>query len=81
MIYDIYAARENLSDLIAKIPSLKNIKTLPQLGNTFAEACGGSYTDQFEQVTKAIEKTGKDTVIVVYSAGDVDYQLRKFLRK
>lgn len=40
MIYDIYAARENLSDLTKKIPALKNITTLPQLGNTFAEACG-----------------------------------------
>lgn len=81
MIYDIYAARENLSDLIAKIPALKNITTLPQLGNTFAEACGWTYTDTFEHIIKAINSTKKDTIIVVYSAGDIDYQLRKFLGK
>ncbi len=81
MIYDIYAARENLSDLTKKIPALKNITTLPQLGNTFAEACGWTYTDKFEQATKVINSTKKDTIIVVYSAGDIDYQLRKFLGK
>jgi len=77
MIYDIYAARENLSDLTKKIPALKNIKTLKELGNTFAEACGGTYTDTFAQVTKAIESTQKDTIIVIYSAGDVDYKIRR----
>lgn len=81
MIYDIYAARENLSDLTKKIPALKNITTLPQLGNTFAEACEWIYTDKFEHITKAINSTKKDTIIVVYSAGDIDYQLRKFLGK
>lgn len=81
IIYDIYAARENLSDLIAKIPALKNIKTLPQLGNTFAEACGWIYTDKFEHITKAINSTKKDTIIVVYSAGDIDYEIRRRLRK
>jgi UDP-N-acetylmuramate-alanine ligase len=40
IIYDIYAARENLSDLTKKIPSLKDITTLSQLGNTFSETCG-----------------------------------------
>jgi UDP-N-acetylmuramate--alanine ligase len=31
IIYDIYAARENLSELVKKIPALKNIKTLEEL--------------------------------------------------
>ena len=81
IIYDIYAARENLWDLIKKIPSLKNIKTLKTLGDTFAEACGWIYTSDFSAITKEIQKAQKDTVVVVYSAGDVDYKLRKYLGK
>lgn len=76
MIYDIYAARENLLELVKKIPTLKNIKTLKQLGDKFAEACWGIYTDKFEDITKEIEQTDKNSVIVVYSAGDVDYKIR-----
>lgn len=81
MIYDIYAARENLSDLTKKIPELKKIKNLNDLGEHFANACWGIYTDTFEHITKAIEQTKKDTIIVVYSAGDIDYKIRKFLGK
>lgn len=79
IVYDIYAARENLSELVKKIPTLKNIKTLKQLGDKFAEACGWIYTDKFEDITKEIEQTKKDSVIVVYSAGDVDYRIRRRL--
>jgi UDP-N-acetylmuramate-alanine ligase len=38
-IYDIYAARENLKELIKKKKELKHIKTLKELGDNFAEAC------------------------------------------
>ncbi|MFA7298100.1 MAG: cyanophycin synthetase [Candidatus Absconditabacterales bacterium] len=81
VIYDIYAARENLQELIKKIPTLKGIKNIQQLGNNFAEACGGTYIDTFESITKVIQKAEKDTVVVIYSAGDIDYKLRKFLEK
>ncbi len=80
IVYDIYAARENLSELVKKIPALKNIKTLKQLGDNFAKACWGIYTDKFEDITKEIEQAKNDSVIIVYSAGDVDYKLRSFLK-
>lgn len=76
IIYDIYAARENLSDLTKKIPSLKDITTLSQLGNTFSETCGWTYTDKFEQITKEIQKAQKNTIVVIYSAWDIDYKIR-----
>jgi len=40
IIYDIYAARESLQELVKKIPTLKNITTLKELGDKFANACG-----------------------------------------
>ncbi len=81
MIYDIYAARENLSELVKKIPTLKNIKTLNNLGDHFADACWGIYTTDFSLITKHIEETKKNTIIIVYSAGDIDYKIKKFLKK
>lgn len=81
VIYDIYAARENLQELIKKIPTLKGIKNIQQLWNNFAEACWWTYIDTFESITKVIQKAEKDTVVVIYSAGDIDYKLRKFLEK
>ncbi len=80
-IYDIYAARENLEELTKKIPALKNITTLKSLGNKFAKACGWLYRDDFATITKDIESTTKDTIIVIYSAGDIDYTLRNYLGK
>jgi len=83
MIYDIYAARENIKDFITHHAFIKkeNIKTLNDLWNHFAKECGWIYITDFSVITKEIQKVQKDTVIVVYSAGDVDYKLRKFLGK
>lgn len=81
VIYDIYAARENLQELTKRIPALKDITTLKSLGNKFAKACWWIYRDTFTAITKDIESTEKDTIIVIYSAGDIDYQLRNYLGK
>jgi UDP-N-acetylmuramate-alanine ligase len=60
---------------------LKNITTLKALGDKFADACGWTYIDTFETVVKEIQNTKKDSIIVIYSAGDIDYKLRNFLEK
>lgn len=78
LIYDIYAARENIKDFIAHHAFLKNIniKTLEDLGTAFANACGGTYTTDFTFAKKAIQETQKDSIVVIYSAGDIDYKIR-----
>jgi len=83
LIYDIYAARENIKDFITHHAFIKDmkIKTLEDLWTQFASTCGGKYTTNFSVITKEIEQTKKDSVIVIYSAGDVDYKLRKHLGK
>jgi len=58
-----------------------NIKTIEDLGAQFAKTCGGKYTTNFSIITKTMQEIKKDSIIVVYSAGDIDYQLRKFLGK
>ncbi len=83
IIYDIYAARENIKDFIDHHAFIKkeHIKTLNNLGNHFAKVCWGIYTTDFAVITKAIEQTKNDTIIVIYSAGDIDYKVRNYLRK
>lgn len=83
MIYDIYAARENIKDFIEHHAFIQkeNIHTLEDLGNHFAKVCWGTYTIDFSLITKKIEEANKDTVIVIYSAGDIDYKIRKYLKK
>jgi UDP-N-acetylmuramate-alanine ligase len=83
LIYDIYAARENIKDFIKHQTFLEdmNIKTLDDLGTQFAKACGGTYTEDFLDITKAIQQIQKNSIIVVYSAGDIDYKLRNLLGK
>jgi UDP-N-acetylmuramate-alanine ligase len=83
IIYDIYAARENIKDFIAHHAFIKkeNIKTLNDLWNHFAEVCWWTYTTDFSLITKHIEETKKNTIIIVYSAGDIDYEIRRRLRK
>jgi UDP-N-acetylmuramate--alanine ligase len=83
LIYDIYAARENIKDFVDHHAFIKkeNIHTLNDLGNHFAKECWWKYTTDFSVITKEIQKTQKDTVVVVYSAWDIDYKIRNFLWK
>jgi UDP-N-acetylmuramate--alanine ligase len=76
-IYDIYAARENLEELIKKVPALKWITTLKELWNKFASACWWTYIDNFQAIGKKINEAKKWEVVVMYSAGDVDFLVRK----
>ena len=83
LIYDIYAAREHIKDFIDHHRFLHdmNITTLEDLGIQFAHACGGKYITDFSVITKAIQHVQKDSIIVIYSAGDIDYKIRNFLGK
>lgn len=83
MIYDIYAAREKIKDFITHHAFLReeHIQNLNDLGDRFAKKCEGSYTTDFSHITKEIEQTKNDTIIVIYSAWDIDYKIRKYLAK
>ena len=81
IIYDIYAARENLEELVKEVPELKWITSLKELGNTFASACWWIYIDDFKTIEKKINEASKWEVVVIYSAGDIDFLLRKYFSK
>ncbi|MCF7834975.1 hypothetical protein K9M48_02875 [Candidatus Gracilibacteria bacterium] len=74
-IYDIYAARESL-DTFKKF----KIKSIQDLGENFAKVCGGKYISDFKEIKKTIQSGQKNEIIVIYSAGDIDYQIRQNIK-
>ncbi|MFA5747737.1 MAG: cyanophycin synthetase [Candidatus Absconditabacterales bacterium] len=77
IIYDIFAARESL-DLAKKMGNFQNLN---DLGNHFARQGGGIYTTKFEDITKKINNSDKNTVIIIFTAGNLDYKLRNYYLK
>jgi UDP-N-acetylmuramate-alanine ligase len=50
------------------------------LGNAFAEHCENTYLKEFNEVESVIEKSDWNSIIVVYSAGNIDFKLRQYLK-
>lgn len=79
-IYDIYAARENIEDFAnEEIFRELNLKSVEDLGNAFARHCWNTYLKDFGEIKNVIEKSDSNSIIVVYSAGDIDFKLRQYL--
>ncbi len=74
-IYDIYAARESL-DTFKKF----KIKSIWELGESFAKACWGKYITDFDEIKKVIQSWQKNDIIIIYSAWDIDYKIRKNIK-
>jgi hypothetical protein len=49
------------------------------LGNAFAKHCENTYLKEFSEVENIIEKSDWNSIIVVYSAGNIDFKLRQYL--
>lgn len=80
-IYPIYAARENISDFVEEGLFLEHkIESVEQLGKIFAEHCHAEYLADFEELKSKLESVWEDAVVVVFTAGDLDFQLRKMLK-
>lgn len=74
-IYDIYAARESL-DTFKKF----KIKSIQDLWENFAKVCWWKYISDFKEIKKTIQSWQKNEIIVIYSAGDIDYQIRQNIK-
>jgi UDP-N-acetylmuramate-alanine ligase len=77
IIYDIFAARESL-DLAKK---MWNFQNLNDLWNHFARQGWWIYTTKFEDITKKINNSDKNTVIIIFTAWNLDYKLRNYYLK
>lgn len=79
-IYDIYAARENIEDFAnEEIFKELDLKSVEDLGNAFSKHCGNIYLKDFDEIKNVIEKSNSKSIIVVYSAGNIDFKLRQYL--
>lgn len=78
-IYNIYTARENLFELINKFAKsrFKDIQDITTLGQTFWEQCNWQYIEDFQQIVNIINQSWKETIIIIMSAWNLDFQIRK----
>ncbi|GHV21545.1 hypothetical protein FACS1894176_06470 [Bacteroidia bacterium] len=51
------------------------------MGEAFSQHCAASYLKTFEEVGNVIKEADENSIIIVYSAGDIDYDLRKWLAR
>lgn len=79
IIYDIYAAREDLETLKKDAwTRFTHIQSIDDLWETFATACWWMYTNSFDTITQIIKDTDK-WIIVICTAGNLDWKVRKWL--
>lgn len=80
-IFSLYTAREQLSDFIKEpLFQEKKFQSFSELWAFFAQEMHADYFDTFEQVQEALSTTDEKTIVIVFTAGDLDYQLRKWLK-
>ncbi len=75
IIYDIYAAREDIAHFDFSKRG-ENIHNITELWNVFAKACHGIYTDQRSDIENTINNSDSTNIIAIFSAGDIDYEVR-----
>lgn len=80
VVYDIYAAREKIEDYqdFAWFEDLDEL-SVESIGHHFAKKSWGVYMDNFDTLWSKLVTFGEDTVVVLYTAGDLDYHLRSQL--
>lgn len=77
-VYNIYAARENLDEQLENFKHLniQNANTVEELWNIFAQKCGWKYLTAVDSVKDIIDNAWQDTIVVIFSAWDLDYHIR-----
>lgn len=78
VIFDIYAARENISELMKKA-KIDWINTIEELWQIFAKKCWWIYTKNLDKITEIIESKKDQEIIVIFTAWDLDFKIRNFL--
>lgn len=81
IIYDIYAAREHLTELLRDIhvPDLDTVAKITdvhQLGQLFAQHAWWTYIATRDALYTQIQSYGEDDLVVLFTAGNMDYLVR-----
>ena len=79
-IYQIYAARENIQDFAQEpLFQQQHFTSVDELGDYFAKEHNAEYLQNFDQVMTFLGQTTPDDILVVFTAWDLDFLLRKKL--
>ena len=82
IIYDIYAARENLEELKEQFHHksfLDSINSFKELWEQFAHVSWWNYTTNFSEIKNILEITNEG-IIIIFTAGDLDREVRKWIK-
>ncbi|HRX64167.1 MAG TPA: Mur ligase family protein [Candidatus Absconditabacterales bacterium] len=80
IIFDIYAARENLTELLKSSP-IKGIENIDTLGQELAKNSNGIYTKDLQKIKDKINNGKDKEIIIIFTAGDLDFHIRNILQK
>ncbi len=82
IIYDIYLARENISELLDEFNEIwiKWIKNKEEIWNFFANENNWQYFSNFELLKKNISDINNERIIIIYSAWNLDYLIRNEIK-
>ncbi len=79
IIYDIYAARENLAEQLENFKHLniENANTISELWNIFATNCKWKYVEKIQEIKNEINNGNHNDIFIIFSAWDLDFLLRE----
>ncbi len=81
IIYKLYTAREDFLELQKTSPRLNWLQSFDNLGEEFAHTLWGEYITDMTILSERINHLTENTIIVYFSAGDLDRDMRKIVEK
>lgn len=78
-IYRLYTAREDFATLAEQYPRLALLSSFDELGKEFAQALHAEYCTDIQTIISQVSELSDDYVIVYFSAGDLDEEMRAHL--
>ena len=80
-IYKLYTAREDFLELQQKYDTLESISSFEELGKVFAKSIWWTYITEAPVLYQKIQWYNDNTIIVYFSAGDLDQIIRSYITK
>ena len=79
LIYKLYTAREDFASLQQEFPRLQSVQNFDELGIQFAQELHATYIIQIDEIQQKIQQLSDEYIIVVFTAGDLDENMRKIM--
>lgn len=79
IIYRLYTAREDFQSLQSEYPRLAQVESFDELGEQFATDLHAHYITDIKTLETELHTLSDDYIIVCFSAGDLDGEMRKII--